>query len=132
MYISIDVDDYNDLGPMHSLHVLQQTLLVVNYQHVAQVTPHSVRLLLDGLALGLDPVNQSEVSIKVYCDQSEASITLSACSSWLVKTLSLVSPSLLQMKMTQALHTQHTGCCYQIRRCSGCSINQSDVSIQVT
>ena len=54
---------------MHFLHVLQQTLLVVNYQHVTQVTPHSVGLLLDGLGLGLDPVSQSEVSIKVYCDQ---------------------------------------------------------------
>ena len=58
-----NVDDYNDLGPMHSLHVLQQTLLVVNYQHVTQVTPHSVGLLLDGLGLGLDPENQSEVSL---------------------------------------------------------------------
>ena len=117
---------------MHPLHVLQKTLLVVNYQHVTQVTPHSVGLLLDGLGLGLDPVNQSEVSIKVYCDQSEASITLSACSSWLVKTLLLVSPSLPQMKMTQVPHTQHTGCCCQIQICLGCSVTQSQVSIQVT
>ena len=54
-----NADDYNDLGPMHPLHMLQQTLLVVDYQHVAQVTPHSVGLLLDSLGFRLDPENQS-------------------------------------------------------------------------
>ena len=43
----------NYLCPVHSLDVLQQTLLVIDDQHVTQVAAHSVGLLLDGGAFPL-------------------------------------------------------------------------------